>query len=101
MSKFSILEYCFSSNEEFAKEQGFELVDPSYFYTEKRFQSLQRIKNKEKADKKSAKSEALKNDESKQGTQKKKSTPASSKKDTQAAKSAPKQNSGKSGNRGG
>jgi len=32
----------------FAKEKGLELVDPSYFYTEKRFKSLQRIKNKEK-----------------------------------------------------
>ena len=32
----------------FAKEKGLEIVDPSYFYTEKRFQSLQRIKNKEK-----------------------------------------------------
>tara|TARA_R110002020_G_scaffold95302_3_gene228674 strand:- start:231 stop:1301 length:1071 start_codon:yes stop_codon:yes gene_type:complete len=36
--------------ERFAEEQGFELVDPSYFYTEKRFQSLQRIKDKEKAE---------------------------------------------------
>ena len=33
--------------EEFAKEQGLELVDPSYFYTEDRFQSLQRIKKSE------------------------------------------------------
>jgi len=33
---------------EFAKEQGLEIVDPSYFYTEKRFKSLQRIKEKEK-----------------------------------------------------
>jgi len=31
----------------FAKEQGLEIVDPSYFYTEKRFKSLQRIKEKE------------------------------------------------------
>lgn len=30
--------------EQFAKEQGLELVDPSYFYTEKRFQSLQKVK---------------------------------------------------------
>ena len=36
--------------EEFAQEQSFELVDASYFYTEKRFQSLQRIKDKEKAE---------------------------------------------------
>ena len=32
----------------FAKEKGLEIVDPSYFYTEKRFKSLQRIKNKAK-----------------------------------------------------
>jgi len=29
----------------FAKEKGLEMVDPSYFYTERRFKSLQRIKN--------------------------------------------------------
>ncbi|WP_158839986.1 isoaspartyl peptidase/L-asparaginase family protein [Polaribacter sp. L3A8] len=34
----------------FAKEKGLEIVDPSYFYTEKRFQSLQRIKNKTKTE---------------------------------------------------
>ena len=28
-----------------AKEKGLEIVDPSYFYTEKRFKTLQRIKN--------------------------------------------------------
>lgn len=33
--------------ETFAQEQGFELVDPSYFYTENRFQSLQRVKERE------------------------------------------------------
>lgn len=32
----------------FAKEKGLEIVDPSYFYTERRFKSLQRIKDKEK-----------------------------------------------------
>lgn len=32
----------------FAAEQGLEIVDPSYFYTERRFQSLQKIINKEK-----------------------------------------------------
>lgn len=32
----------------FAKEKGLEIVDPSYFYTERRFKSLQRIKNKAK-----------------------------------------------------
>ncbi|APG60722.1 isoaspartyl peptidase/L-asparaginase family protein [Christiangramia salexigens] len=36
--------------ERFAKEQGVEIVDPKYFYTEKRFQSLQRIKDKEKTE---------------------------------------------------
>ncbi|MDC1162398.1 isoaspartyl peptidase/L-asparaginase [Tenacibaculum sp.] len=34
----------------FAKEQGLELVDPSYFYTEKRFKSLQRIKQRKQAE---------------------------------------------------
>ncbi|WP_299001103.1 isoaspartyl peptidase/L-asparaginase family protein [uncultured Tenacibaculum sp.] len=34
----------------FAKEQGLEIVDPSYFYTENRFKSLQRIKDKEKTE---------------------------------------------------
>jgi beta-aspartyl-peptidase (threonine type) len=34
----------------FAKEKGLEIVDPSYFYTEKRFKSLQRIKNKVKTE---------------------------------------------------
>lgn len=34
----------------FAQEQGFELVDPSYFYTENRFRSLQRIKDREKTE---------------------------------------------------
>lgn len=33
--------------EEFAKEQGYELVDPSYFYTESRYQSLKRVKERE------------------------------------------------------
>jgi beta-aspartyl-peptidase (threonine type) len=32
----------------FAKEKGLEIVDPAYFYTEKRFNSLQNIKDKEK-----------------------------------------------------
>lgn len=36
--------------ETFAVEQGFSLVDPSYFYTENRFQSLQNIKEKEKTE---------------------------------------------------
>ncbi|MDX5422388.1 MAG: isoaspartyl peptidase/L-asparaginase [Hymenobacteraceae bacterium] len=34
--------------EKFAKEKGQELVDPSYFYTETRYQQLQNIKDKEK-----------------------------------------------------
>jgi len=33
--------------EQFAKEQGIEIADPSYFYTERRFQSLQRVKERE------------------------------------------------------
>jgi beta-aspartyl-peptidase (threonine type) len=33
---------------EFAKEQGLEIVPPSYFYTEKRFSELQRILKEEK-----------------------------------------------------
>ena len=32
----------------FAKEQGLEIVEPSYFFTENRFKSLQKIKEKEK-----------------------------------------------------
>ena len=38
--------------EAFAKERGIEMVDPEYFYTENRFQSLQKIKEKEKTEKK-------------------------------------------------
>ncbi|MCX2738647.1 isoaspartyl peptidase/L-asparaginase family protein [Pontibacter anaerobius] len=34
--------------EQFAKLNGVELVDPSYFYTETRFQQLQKIKGEEK-----------------------------------------------------
>ena len=33
---------------EFAKECGLEIVDPSFFYTEKRHKSLQRVKDEEK-----------------------------------------------------
>jgi beta-aspartyl-peptidase (threonine type) len=32
----------------FAKEKGLEIVDPAYFYSERRFNSLQNIKDKEK-----------------------------------------------------
>ncbi|RMG42982.1 MAG: isoaspartyl peptidase/L-asparaginase [Methanobacteriota archaeon] len=34
--------------ETFAKEQGIELVDPKYFYTKRRWESLQRVKKREK-----------------------------------------------------
>jgi len=34
----------------FAKEKGLEIVAPSYFYTERRFNALQNIKNKEKTE---------------------------------------------------
>jgi L-asparaginase / beta-aspartyl-peptidase len=36
--------------EKFAKEQGITLVDPSYFYTERRFRSLERIREREKTE---------------------------------------------------
>lgn len=36
--------------EQFAEEQGIEIVDPSYFYEENRFNSLQRIKDSEKTE---------------------------------------------------
>lgn len=32
----------------FARDQGLEIVDPSFFYTEKRYKSLQRVKDEEK-----------------------------------------------------
>ena len=34
--------------EEFAREQGYEMTDPSYFYTERRMQFLKRVKEREK-----------------------------------------------------
>jgi len=37
--------------EEFARQQGFEMMDPAYFYTEFRWQQLQRIKARELATK--------------------------------------------------
>ncbi len=37
---------------EFAKEQGLEIVDPSYFYTENRWKSLQKVLENEKKAKK-------------------------------------------------
>ena len=36
--------------EQFAEEQGIEMVDPEYFYTERRWNSLQRIIDKEKSE---------------------------------------------------
>ena len=36
--------------EEFAKQQGLEIVDPQYFFTENRYKSLQRIRDKEKTE---------------------------------------------------
>jgi beta-aspartyl-peptidase (threonine type) len=36
--------------EQFAKEQGQAIVDPSYFYTESRFKALQRAKQQEKTE---------------------------------------------------
>jgi beta-aspartyl-peptidase (threonine type) len=36
--------------EEFAKERGLEIVDPSYFYTEKRWEGLQRALEREKSE---------------------------------------------------
>jgi beta-aspartyl-peptidase (threonine type) len=37
--------------ETFAKEQGLDIVDPSYFYTEQRFNALQKVKEAEKVEK--------------------------------------------------
>ncbi len=34
----------------FAKEKGLEIVDPSYFFTERRFKSLERIRDREKTE---------------------------------------------------
>ena len=34
--------------EQFAKEQGLEIVDPAYFYTEKRFKAMERARDREK-----------------------------------------------------
>jgi beta-aspartyl-peptidase (threonine type) len=35
--------------EQFARDRGFEMMDPAYFYTENRFQSLQKVKARESA----------------------------------------------------
>lgn len=42
---------CGDGASEFAKYQGIEIVDPSYFYTEKQYQSLQKAIEKDKIDK--------------------------------------------------
>lgn len=42
---------CGAGASEFAKTRGLEIVDPSYFYTEDRFRSLQKAKEQEKIDK--------------------------------------------------
>ena len=39
-----------SGAEQFAKEQGLEMVDPAYFYTERRWNSLQRVMDKEETE---------------------------------------------------
>lgn len=36
--------------EQFAQEQGLELVSPEYFYTERRFKALERIRDREKTE---------------------------------------------------
>lgn len=36
--------------EDFAEEQGLEIVDPSYFYTESRMKALERIREREKSE---------------------------------------------------
>lgn len=36
--------------EDFAKEQGLEIVDPSYFYTEERWKALQKIRDSERTE---------------------------------------------------
>lgn len=43
--------------EQFAAEQGLEIVDPSYFYTEKRYQSLLKVLERERQEKKVARTE--------------------------------------------
>lgn len=39
-----------SGADQFAKEKGIEIVEPDYFYTERRFKSLQKIKHKEETE---------------------------------------------------
>jgi len=40
--------------EQFAEEQGLEIVDPEYFYTENRYRSMQRAREREKGSNKTA-----------------------------------------------
>ncbi|MCG9971100.1 isoaspartyl peptidase/L-asparaginase family protein [Christiangramia crocea] len=40
--------------EQFAKEQGLEIVDPEYFYTERRFKAMERARDREKTGNKTA-----------------------------------------------
>ncbi|WP_026932996.1 isoaspartyl peptidase/L-asparaginase family protein [Christiangramia echinicola] len=40
--------------EQFAKEQGLEVVDPEYFYTEKRFRAMEKARQRENNSKKTA-----------------------------------------------
>lgn len=40
--------------EQFAKEQGLEIVDPEYFYTERRFRAMERARERENAGNKTA-----------------------------------------------
>ncbi len=46
--------------EDFAKSQGIELVDPKYFYTKRRWQQLEEVREKEKQRKKSESSALFK-----------------------------------------
>lgn len=49
--------------EQFAKEQGLEIVDPEYFYTERRFRALERAREREKSENKTAFYDAFIKDE--------------------------------------
>ena len=40
--------------EQFAKEQGLEIVDPEYFYTERRFRAMERARERNKSENKTA-----------------------------------------------
>lgn len=49
--------------EQFAKEQGLEIVDPEYFYTERRFKAMERAREREKTGNKTAFYDPLVKDE--------------------------------------